>query len=106
MAEVDQPILIFPYGFDERTAFEAEMKGVYDCAQVQLPTGRRVQVGFYDPVRLVQDLESAQECGDVCVAVPGMIVIPKVTLEYMRSAVTQLHGQAFFDTLSPLKDQG
>jgi len=102
MAELTHPTLLFPYGFNERDAFEIEQKGYYDHAIIQLPSGARVRVCFYDPVRLSQDLEAAQESGEVCIAQPGMIVIPNVTREYMERAVKQLYEEGYFNTLTPL----
>jgi len=94
--------LHFPNGFDDCTAWEAEQEGVYYSAVVRLPNGDRVQVGFYDPVRLAQDLEEDQ----CCVALPGMIVIPSVTLACMQKAIAQLHQEGYFDSLARLPDSG
>ncbi len=93
-----EPTLFFPNGFDEAIAWEAEQKGVYYSAIVRLPDGDCVQVGFYDPMRIAQDLES-DTC---CVAIPGMIVIPTVTLDCMIKAVKQLYRESYFDTLARL----
>ena len=96
------PVLAFPLGFDERVAFETEQRGVCDVVLVGLPNGTRVQVGFYDPVRLAQNLASRQEAGEAWIALPGMIVIPSVTLKFMQRAVTELFQQGFFDVLRPI----
>ena len=90
------------HGFDERTAFEAELKGYYDQAVVQLPTGKRFKLCFYDPIRLAQDLERGQETGDVCIAEPGLIVVPRVTVHHMEQAVTRLFETGYFDQIVPL----
>ncbi len=102
MPQEDQPTLQFPNGFDAAIAWEAEQKGVYYQAVVRLPGGDRVQVGFYDPVRLAQDLGDNQ----CCIALPGMIIIPRVTLECMLRAVKQLYREKYFDSLARLGNRG
>jgi hypothetical protein len=102
MAEMNCPRLCFPDGFDARDAVESEQRGYFGIAVVELPTGLRVRVCFYDPVRLAQDLASVQESGEVCIAEPGLIVIPAVTLEYMQQAVQRLHAKGYFNAFTPL----
>ncbi|MGJ5819033.1 hypothetical protein [Paludibaculum fermentans] len=100
MNEESLPRLLFPYGFDDNIAFEAEMKGVYYHAVVELPNKTRVRVGFYDAVRVAQDLER----GDICVALPGMIIVPKITLDNMINAVRALGKGDFFVNLQTLME--
>jgi hypothetical protein len=100
MKAEDGPELYFPYGFGEYAADCAADGGVFYHAVVRLPGGARVQVGFYDPVRLTQDLEQT----GCCVALPGMIVVPSVTLECMRIAVNHLFLEGYFESLAPLPD--
>jgi hypothetical protein len=102
MIGMSGPTLSFTHGFDERVAFEAELKGYYANAVVQLPTGKSFKVCFYDPVRLAQDLERGQESGEVCIAEPGLIVVPRVTLHYMERAVARLFKEGYFEYLTPL----
>lgn len=102
MAQQDEPTLEFPYGFDEGIAFDAEQKGVYYYAVVRLTNGERVRVSFYDPFRVAQDLEREQGLEGSCVALPGMIVIPKVTRQYMESGVRELSSGDYFDDLKKL----
>jgi hypothetical protein len=94
--------LLFPFGWDDRIAIDAEQRGVYDCVQVELPNGKKVQVGFYDPIRLVQDLDSAKAGGTAWIAIQGMIVIPEVTLDLMQTAVDGLYHQGYFDHMMPI----
>jgi hypothetical protein len=105
MTQETEPTLHFPYGFDEQIAWEADLRGVYFYAVVQLPGGDRVRVGFYDPVRLSQDLASSHEQGESYVTLPGLIVIPAVTREYMEKAVRQLYKEDFFDYLARLPQE-
>lgn len=102
MTKMDQPTLSFPYGFDDRDAAESEQRGYFGPAIVELPNHARVKVCFYDPVRLTQDLETVQESGEVCIAESGLIVVPSVTLDYMRRAIQQLYAKGYFDDLPPL----
>lgn len=92
----EQPTLIFTCEMDERAEWEIEQKGFFAHAVVVLPEGRKVPVFFYDPVRLAQDLESDLEHGHKCVAEPGMIVIPAVTIDNMRAAVAELYASGYF----------
>jgi len=78
---------------------ESEQRGYFGPAIVELPNNGRVRVCFYDPIRLSQDLKTVQESGEVCIAEPGLIVIPSVTLEYMQRAVQQLYRQGYFEAL-------
>src|SRR5262249_47376669 len=55
----------FPDGFNARDAAESDQRGYFGQAIVELPSGARVKVCFYDPVRLAQDLETVQESGGV-----------------------------------------
>lgn len=83
---LSRPRIIFPEGFDERTAFETPLKGWLN-AQVELEDGRRYAVYFSDPVRLQQDLEEAVNDGRPCFAEPGLIIVPEVTVEIIQNAV-------------------
>jgi hypothetical protein len=94
--------LSFPFGWDDRTAFDAKDRGVMDCVHVELPNGKKVQVGFYDPIRLAQDLDSSKASGTSWIAIPGMIVIPEVTVELMQKAVDGLFHQGYFDHVVPI----
>ncbi len=87
-------------GFDERTAWEVEQKGFFEHARVRLPDGRIAKVCFWEPVRLAQDLEMDMRHGQVCIGEPGLILIPKVTLENMRAAVKELYRSGYFERLA------
>lgn len=102
MAQEAEPTLEFPYGFDGQIAFEAEQRGVYYYAVVRLPNGDRVRVGFYDPERIAQDLEKSRGTKGSCVAIPGMIVIPRVTRDHMEGAIRELYRGDYFDDLARL----
>jgi hypothetical protein len=101
MNDTGQPKLLFEQTLDERLAFEMEQKGWSGIGFVELPSRARVKVFFYDPVRLAQDLETDLKSGRSCVAEPGMIVIPRVTIEHMERAVRDLYERGYFDSLVP-----
>lgn len=103
MSDADIPTLMFPLGWDERAACEMEWKG-WVWAAVRLANGSIIEVSFYDPVRLSQDLASEQESGNVCIADPGLIVVPSVTVQYMREAVRQLQRSGYFERFVPLNE--
>ncbi|HYL74545.1 MAG TPA: hypothetical protein VEU96_10090 [Bryobacteraceae bacterium] len=90
--------LLFPLDFDERAAWEMELKG-FVCAAVKLANGTVLEVTFYDPVRLAQDLEDEGYIAD-----PGLIVIRSVTLQCMRDAVEKLQKSGYFERLVPLTE--
>lgn len=98
------PNLLFPYGFTERDAFESHSRGYCGPVLVEFENGIRFQVCFYDPCRLSQDLETSTEFGEPYQAHPGLILIPEVTLDYMKYAVDSLAKSKFFESLAPLKE--
>jgi len=99
MTEAKQVTLSFSCEFDERVAWEIELKGWFEHAVVHLPEGGIVHISFWDPVRLAQDLETDLQAGKRCLAEPGMIVIPKLTVENMKAAVEELYHSGYFDRL-------
>ena len=102
MSNANYPRLILPTGFDERRAFETPLRGYLSEACVETEDGLRYPVFFVDPVRLAQDLESVVQLGEVCLAEPGMIVVPEVNLETMEKAVQALWREGFFSHLKLL----
>ncbi len=98
----EYPKLTFQTPFDERAQFEAASRGYLSTVRVQLEDGATYEVVFYDHVRLGQDLEEEVSSGRMCVADPGMIVLPEVTLENIRTAVGRLALEGYFDSLRPL----
>ena len=97
MLALNRPKLIFKEEFSERLAFDVAQKGWCGIAAVELPGRGRVDVFFYSPERLAQDLESETKAGHPFVAEPGLIVVPEVTLPYMEAAVEQLYRQGYFE---------
>lgn len=89
------PRVLFPAGFDERTALETSLKG-WLGAQVEFDDGCRYAVYFSDPTRLQQDVDEALQHGRPCFAEPGLIVVPEVTVQAIQDAVQFLWKQGFF----------
>jgi len=102
MPEGNSATLSFTCDFDQKTEWEIEQKCWFAQALVHLPDGATVPVCFWDPVRLAQDLEADLRSGKTCVAEPGMIVVPKVTVEKMKAAVEELYHRGFFESLRDL----
>lgn len=102
MTEPNHTILSFTCDFDERTEWEIQQKGWFEQAVARLPDGSTVPVCFWDPVRLTQDLEADLKSGRSCIAEPGMIVIPEVTVKNMQAAVEELYNAGYFDRLKSL----
>ena len=96
------PTLSFACDFDERTAFEVEQRGYFEHAIAGLPDGRQVKVCFRDPIRLARDLENEQELGRISIGEPGLIIIPRVTVEKMLRAIKELYHDGYFDRLSSI----
>lgn len=96
------PTLIFEHGFDERKQAEARARGYQSHVYVQFADGSRYRVVFYDCVRLQQDLEYEVSSGTMCVADPGMIVLPEVTLENILKAVQKLARDGYFPNFRPV----
>jgi len=92
----------FPNGWDEVIEFDAESRGFYGDVIVKLDNGKNYRLLFYDPVRLAQDLEFWQERGEVCIAEPGLVVVPTVNLQSIKKAVSRLYEQGYFDSIMPL----
>jgi hypothetical protein len=98
--------LVFLHPFDELAAREARDRGYLSYVSVELEDGAQYPVVFYDPVRLSQDLEEETKMGHPCVADPGMIVVPEVTMEYMNKAIAILAEEGFFSYLQRIKSTG
>lgn len=94
------PKIIFPKGFNQRTAYEMPFKG-HTKAHVEMENGRLYSVFFYDPVRLNQDLIEETENDRPYLAEPGLIVLPEVTVERIEEVVKCLFKKGFFDYLKP-----
>jgi len=104
MAENEYPKLVFDAPFDERSQYEARDRGWVGTACVQTADGATYRVTFYDTVRLAQDLEYEVESGRMCIAEPGLIVLPEVTLENMETAIRSLAEDGYFDNLRPVPE--
>lgn len=92
------PKLHFDDEYDERLAMEARDRGYLGGVTVELANGSLHFVCFYDPVRLAQDLEVVTKQGRHYVAEKGMIVLPEVTLDNMKKAISELDEDGFFGT--------
>jgi hypothetical protein len=103
MNQASFPKLSFTQEFDESLADMVREKGWCGLGVVELPNGTRVDVFFYDPIRLASDLWSLIKDGGACVAYPNMIVVPEVTREYMDAAVKELYNKGYFDSYKPTK---
>jgi len=102
MSEPNHTTLSFTCDFDERTEWEIQQKGWFEQVVVRLPDGSTVPICFWDPIRLKQDLEADLKSGRSCIAEPGMIVIPQVTVKNMQAAVEELYNRGYFDRLKSL----
>ena len=99
----NDPLVIFPEGFDERCLIEMTDRGYLSEAVVELRDGSRYEVSFIDLARLEQALADNVEIGSSYYAEPGLIVVPEVTEDAVRTAVERLWREGFFQRLKPLR---
>jgi hypothetical protein len=92
----------YPDWYDERAETEMTDKGYFPGPTVELETGARYELYFYDPVRLGQDVAALAKNGRPYVAEPNMVVVPEVTAAAIRRAVEGLVHDGYFDHLLPL----
>lgn len=98
------PRVVLPDEFDEQALFEMPLKG-WLSAHVESADGCRYPVYFSDPIRLQQDLEEEMQLGKPYFAMPGLIILPEVTMEAIDQAVQLLWKQGFFTYLKAELDQ-
>jgi len=94
--------LIFEVEFDERAASEASARGYLSHVNVEVPSGLRFSVVFYDAVRLHQDLEDEAKSGTPFISAPGLIVLSEVTKENMQKATEKLFLEGYFEKFKPI----
>ena len=95
-AHVNPFSVVFPDWYNECAAYEAAAKGWLHGVEVHLDDGSRIQLEFYDPVRLQQTIDDDLHAGRTCFAIPGLIVIPDVTTAEIQRAVAELFEAGFF----------
>lgn len=86
----------YPIEWNERDQLERPAKGWLGDVFVELDSGKRHRVCFYDPVRLAQDLEEIK-LGKAAVLEPGLIVVPQVTKENIEKATRQAVSERFIE---------
>jgi len=106
MEEPTAPTLRFTCDFDERTAWEVEQKGWFECAVAVMPNGLEIALSFWDPIRLSQEIAEGARLGRVCFAEPGLVIVPTVTQEHMEKAIKELAESKYFDQLIALAQGG
>jgi hypothetical protein len=93
--------VVFPAELDARAEYEAEQRGLLDYVRVRFWEGFTYSVCFFTPARIDVELRLIREAGEVCVAEPGMIVVPAVTRNDVEEAVKYLVSTGYFDRLRP-----
>ena len=81
---------------DEYLDYETENKGYRNDVFVKLPNGDLIEVFFYDPVRLSQDMSDS-----IYITKPGLIVLKLVNKLNIRAAVNDLFKKGFFEYFTP-----
>ena len=92
MSHTDRPVLVLPERFAEY-AWEVEAKGVLPDCEVRI-ADRVVQVTFYDPDRLRQDIEAELLAGRP-LGVLRLVVVRRVSATEMQAAVSALVPEFF-----------
>jgi hypothetical protein len=90
--------LVFPEDFDD-VEYEYEAKG-YLTGLTLVIEGREVPLTVYDPTRLAQDIEDEVRLYG-SLAVPNLLVVPKVTRDAVTDAVARLARGDFAEILIP-----
>ncbi|MCB9765964.1 MAG: hypothetical protein H6739_39685 [Alphaproteobacteria bacterium] len=99
MTDKQPPKLVFAPSYGEQDARESESKGYCDRARAEYSDGSFIPLVFYDPVRLKEDVRLLSEGGRKFLGNPGLIVVKRVTQEYMERALEGVHRERFFDNL-------
>jgi hypothetical protein len=94
--------ILFPQWYDSRCEQETPLKGYLPDVIVRLEDGSCYKLYFTDPVRLQQTLEDDTASGRAYYAEPGLIVLPEVTTEAIRQAVSGLLRDGYFRHLKPI----
>ena len=96
------PVVEFPASPEGRAELEAPDRGYLSDVIVRSDDGAAYRVCFYDPVRLQQTLEDDASTGRPFFAESGLIVLPLVTTDAIKKAVSDLWREGFFHSLKPL----
>jgi hypothetical protein len=94
--------IIFPEWYDARCEYETPLKGYLSDVEVRLENGSLYKLYFIDPVRLQQTLEEDAASGRPYYTEPGLIVLPEVTTEAIRQAVSGLLRDGYFQHLKSI----
>ena len=81
---------------DERDWWEIKQKGWFGLAKLELDDSTVIPLNFWDPVRLGQDLKLQFESGKTKFAEPNLIILPVLTEQAIRKAVSELLKNGFF----------
>ena len=95
----------FPDGFSEVHDLGAGLRGYLSHVLIEVPDGRVFSVTFYDPVKLAQDCSLLSDPSEMCLAIPGMIVVETVSVANIQLAANYLLNQGYFDYLCPLSEE-
>jgi hypothetical protein len=102
MSRIDEfPRVHFLSDFDEQTQAEAEARGYLSHVLVETDDGNMYSVVFYDCTRLAQDLEYEVSEGRMCIAEPGLIVLPVITISNIHTSVRRLAEERYFSKMIP-----
>jgi len=90
------PKLILYEGFGEREEWEMTQRGCF-LAVVEVESGKRYEINFYDQVRLLQEYTATIRDGVPCFIEYNIIIVPEVTIDAVRKSVQYLWEQKYFN---------
>ena len=100
MQDATHPRVRFPRGLDGQAEFEMGLRGCCE-AEVEMTDGKRYALVFMNPERVQQELRDNTILGEPWLASPGLVVVPEVTAEAVRTAVCGLWRRGYFARLRP-----
>ena len=98
--DADYPRLVFAHDVDDR---DMAPHGYRGDVVVELADGEAFPVYFYEPDAVREELDARIRSGfGRFVAEPGLVVIPEITLDGMKSSVLELIEVGYFTHLRPV----
>ena len=99
----DNGSLQFPKEF-AAAAIEADERGYMSHVVVSFANGSRYPVFFVEPVRLQQELEQSCKTGQRQFVEVGLVVVPDLRLETLKTTVQTLIDKRYFDFLRTIDE--
>ena len=99
----DNGSIQFPKEF-AAAALEADERGYMSHVVVSFANGSRYPVFFVAPVRLQQELEQSCKFGQCLFVEVGMVVVPDLHLETLKTTIQTLINKRYFGFLRTIDE--